>query len=429
MTYNFSKKTLLAIACSLSAIPVNLGFGEQALASSKTSVLETAKLTYHDVKMMQKAKAEIDASNPFFVSCQQKVIFAAEKALSFVPDPVTNKSLTPPSGDKHDYMTTAPYYWADPGKTDGLPWIRRDGEVNPASRGRDTDKARQGDFFGALAALNLAYSFTSDTRYGKKIQSLLHTWYLDPKTRVNPNVDFGQAVPGLNDGRPFGIIEWNDVSEVVTAVELTKAGGLLSEADSKAMDTWLGRYLNWLRTSKNGREEDATKNNHGSWYDYQAVGLMLHLGEIAEARAHVEAAKTKRIAAQFAPDGAQPHENERTKSVDYNSMNLRALTYVTWMGRKVGVDLHAYETEDGRSLKDGFSYLTPFALGQKKWEYQQIGKGGAENSIKERMRPMLLLAATLLDRDDLPAAVQKSVAENISGGQCLYTPPKIMLTQ
>jgi hypothetical protein len=277
---------------------------------------------------------------------------------------VINKTLTPPSGDKHDYMTTAPYYWADPAKADGLPWIRRDGEVNPASRGRDTDKSRQGDFFAAMADLNLAYAFTGDARYGKKIEGLLQTWYIDPKTRVNPNIDFGQAVPGLNDGRPFGIIEWNDVSEVVTAVELTHAAGVLSESDTQAMNDWLGRYLDWLQTSKNGREEDATKNNHGSWYDYQAVGLMLHLGRTADAKAHVEAAKTKRIAVQFSADGAQPHENERTKSVDYNSMNLRALTHVTWMGRKVGVDLLDYKTADGRSLSAAFSYLIPYALGQ-----------------------------------------------------------------
>jgi hypothetical protein len=424
-----TKKQGLRTVLLLGLSAATIAFAPPATAGKQKPPFEKAVLSFHDGRMMQKAQAEIAASNPHFKACYAQSISAANKALTFKPDPVTNKALTPPSGDKHDYMTTAPYFWADPAKPDGLPWIRRDGEVNPASRGRDTDKSRQGEFFRALSALNLAYAFSGDARYGKKITALLKIWYLDPATRVNPNVNFGQAVPGLNDGRPFGIIEWNDISEVVTAVELTRAGGTLSAADGKAMDAWLGRYLEWLRTSKNGREEDATKNNHGSWYDYQAVGLMLHLGRADEAKAHVEAAKAKRIAAQFTPDGAQPHENERTKSVDYNSMNLRALTHVTWMGRKVGVDLLGYKTADGRSLANAYAHLVPYALGQKKWEYQQLGDGGADASINDKMRPMLVFAGTLLNQDFLPIDVQKTVAAKITGGECLYSPPKVMLTQ
>jgi Alginate lyase len=417
---------LLALSIvTLTSIPL----ASFATARKQSPPFEIAPLTYRDSGKMRTAKAEIAASNPYFASCYKTSIIAANKALSFTPDPVTNKTLTPPSGDKHDYMTTAPYFWADPTKPNGLPWIRRDGEVNPASRGRDTDKARQGDFFRTLSALNLAYAFSGDARYGDKINALLKIWYLDPATRVNPNINFGQAVPGLNDGRPFGIIEWNDISEVVTAVELTRAGGRLTAADGKAMEAWLSRYLDWLRTSKNGREEDATRNNHGSWYDFQVIGLMLHLGRNSDAKAHAEAVKAKRIAIQFTPEGAQPHENERTKSVDYNSMNLRALAHVAWMARKVGVDLLDYKTADGRSLANAYAYLRPYALGQKKWEHQQLGDGGAVASINQKMRPMLVFAGTLLNRDFLPVDVQKAIAANMTGGECLYSPPKVMLAK
>jgi len=44
---------------------------------------------------------------------------------------VTNKTMTPPSGDKHDYMSQAPYWWPDAARPGGLPYVRRDGERNP----------------------------------------------------------------------------------------------------------------------------------------------------------------------------------------------------------------------------------------------------------------------------------------------------------
>src|SRR5436305_1275860 len=55
----------------------------------------------------------------------------ADKALAVGTFSVVNKSFTPPSGDKHDYASLSPYWWADPSKADGKPYIRKDGQTNP----------------------------------------------------------------------------------------------------------------------------------------------------------------------------------------------------------------------------------------------------------------------------------------------------------
>src|SRR5262245_17435085 len=53
----------------------------------------------------------------------------ARKALATKPISVTQKSaLLPPTNDKHDYFSLSPYWWPDPSKPDGLPYIRRDGD-------------------------------------------------------------------------------------------------------------------------------------------------------------------------------------------------------------------------------------------------------------------------------------------------------------
>ncbi len=54
---------------------------------------------------------------------------------------VMHKKQTPPSGDKHDYMSQAPYWWPDPTKPDGLPYIKKDGVKNPELKDiTDTDE-------------------------------------------------------------------------------------------------------------------------------------------------------------------------------------------------------------------------------------------------------------------------------------------------
>jgi hypothetical protein len=76
-----------------------------------------------------------------------------------------DKKLIADSGDKHDYMSIAPYFWPDPAKPDGLPYIRRDGEVNPERHNRNTDAAAFSATFGNVQTLALAYYFTDKPEY------------------------------------------------------------------------------------------------------------------------------------------------------------------------------------------------------------------------------------------------------------------------
>lgn len=39
-----------------------------------------------------------------------------------------------PSGNIHDYASVSRYRWANPDTPDGLPWVRRDGELNPDTK-------------------------------------------------------------------------------------------------------------------------------------------------------------------------------------------------------------------------------------------------------------------------------------------------------
>jgi hypothetical protein len=292
---------------------------------------------------------------------------------------VMNKKKTPPSGDKHDYMSQAPYFWADTTKPNGLPYIRRDGERNPEYYAI-TDPTELHNVEDEVEMLSLAYYYSKNEKYAEHAAKLLKTWFLNAETKMNPHLNFGQGIPGINTGRGIGIIETRGLFRVTDAVQILRGSKNWSDSDHNALKKWFTDYLKWMIDSPIGQDEAKAQNNHGTFYDVQVVLFAIFTGQNDIAKKQLDVTK-KRIAHQLKPDGSQPEELARTTSWSYVNMNLWGFFQLARLGEHVGVDLWQYETGDKQNLRKCVDWLLPYLKKEKKWDYQQIKKQDYENTI------------------------------------------------
>jgi Alginate lyase len=322
-----------------------------------------------DADHLMRVRQALQRRDARYMVALEALVTDADRALAMEPVSVVQKAVTPPSGDKHDYMSQAPYWWPDPGSADGKPYIRRDGERNPEIN-RISDHDNFGRVTRSVSTLALAYFFTGHEAYAAQASRLVRAWFLAPGTRMNPHLRFGQGIPGITDGRGIGIIETRSLPELLDAVTLIGGSRSWTATDHDQLTSWVATYLAWLVDSPHGRDEAKQGNNHETWYDVQVASFALFTGKRDQATRVVEAARD-RIRRQIAPDGRQPRELERTRAWDYSVFNLTAFFQLATLGDRVGVDLWN-AAPDGRSLRAALDRLVPFATNGRPWPHKQI---------------------------------------------------------
>lgn len=309
--------------------------------------------------------------NVYITPAYRALLVSADSALKAGPYSVMQKQTVPPSGDKHDYLSMAPYWWPDTTKKNGLPYIRRDGFMNPQTR-IDHDGLRFGAMTDAVEALGLAYWFTGQRRYADRAALLLRTWFLDPATKMNPNLNYAQAILGVTEGRGIGILDLRAFPRLLDAMRLMEGAGSWTPRDQARFSTWLTEYLRWLRESANGKDERTQANNHGTLYDMQAAGIALYLGDSAFARELITQDARAKVDSQITAKGEQPLELERTRPMQYSLFNLDALTELAEMSRHVGFDLWHYKGAKGGSIIGALQFIAPYADDPAKWSKPDV---------------------------------------------------------
>ncbi|MBU2871110.1 alginate lyase family protein [Colwellia sp. E2M01] len=292
----------------------------------------------------------------------------ADSTLAMTNPSVMDKNFLPPSKNKHDYLSLSRYWWPDPKSADGLPWIRKDGVTNPDTQTDDVDRGRLSKTTSAIRILALAYYFSENEKYAQKGISLINTWFLDEKTKMNPHLQYAQSVPGNPNGRRSGMLDGRLIPErVLDSITIFSASPAWTNEKATQMNSWLNDYLAWLTTSKLGKTGATQKNNHGSWYRFQIAALSWYLGDKALFEKTI-VATINSFSEQFNEQGAQEHELQRTRAFFYSCFNLQALALVANLAEKGDTPIWRYQSPKGHSLTLAVEYLMPVTRGEK-WQH------------------------------------------------------------
>jgi hypothetical protein len=284
------------------------------------------------------------------------LLAAAPRTIATIP------ALRSPAGPQ-DYYSEGDYWWPDPANPGG-PYVRRDGRSNPDKFDGHRDALIAfGRTVPALAAL---WDLTGEARFADAAMRHLGAWFVDPKTRMNPNLNHAQAIIGVNSGRAIGVIDTLQIVEVARAAALFARKDAPGYAAIRAgVEGWFAEYLAWLTTSPFGATERQEQNNHGTCWLLQAASFAALLGRADILDDAGRRLQTVIVPTQIEPDGRQPLELARTKPYAYSLFNLDVLAASAWL--LGGSELIGWKTPDGRSIGGAIAWMAPFIADKTKW--------------------------------------------------------------
>ena len=290
-----------------------------------------------------------------------RVLGAADRYLSEQPVTVTAARSERSAGGVHDFFSEGDYWWPDPKDPSG-PYIQRDGMTNP------DNFVEHRRFLMRLSvqvpALTAAWRITGARRYADHAVRHLQAWFVDDATRMNPNLQYAQAIHGRFTGRGTGIIDTIHLVEVARAVKL-----LERRADLSAVKRWFAEYVAWMTTHPYGLAERDAKNNHGTCWVMQ-VAEFARLTKNSDMSAYCRERFRKVLAPeQIAADGSFPQELRRTKPYGYSIFNLEAMATVCQILSTPEDDLWRFELADGRGMGRAMEYLVPYIRDKSKWPH------------------------------------------------------------
>lgn len=311
------------------------------------------------------ADTEMTISSRIAETDRARILKAAKIAIEQPPFTITSYQAKHSEGGMNDFYSNGDYWWPDPKKKDGLPYINRDGKTNPENFNHHRLILREmRDHVAALAA---AYRITKDETYVGASIKLLDTFFLDGKTRMNPHLKYAQAIPGVTPGRGIGIIDTLHLIEVPKAIDILSTSENFPAEKKQALQSWFHEYLDWMLTSKNGKDEAEMENNHGVCYWLQIAVFAEFTGEkkiLAECRRRF---MEDFVGKQMAKNGSFPRELARTKPYGYSLFQLDNMATLCHVLSGEKHDLWNDQGPEGRSMRRAVEWLYPYIADKSSW--------------------------------------------------------------
>lgn len=293
-----------------------------------------------------------------------RVVLDANRYLTQVPRTVTSSTSPRSAGGTHDFFSEGDYWWPDPKNPDG-PYVRRDGMSNPNNF--DDHRKYLLAFSVQMPALASAWVLTKDRRYSDHAIEHLNAWFVNVETRMNPNLQYAQAIHGRTTGRGTGIIDTIHLVEVARATQVLREKGILSPNEFAPIKAWFADYVKWMENTTNGKDERDAVNNHGTCWAMQIASFSALTGDGERQEAVRTRYRTVLLPNQMATNGSFPRELARTKPYSYSLFNLEAMSAICQILSTGQNDLWHFELADGRGMRKGLDFMVPYIRNKALW--------------------------------------------------------------
>jgi len=301
---------------------------------------------------------------------RKRILQAAAEFVTQTPLTITAFPATRSAGGLHDFYSQADYFWPNPKDPNG-PYINRDGQSNPANF--DDHRKAMVRLSIQMPALTAAWLLTGRSSYARRACDHLRAWFVTPETRMNPSLNFAQAVQGVSTGRSYGIIDTLHLVEVARAAGFLTPGlltrAILSTEDSRAVKAWFQSYLDWLNSSDLGKTERDAKNNHAICWALQAAEYARLAGDAAARKEVYRRYREIMLPDQMAQDGSFPKELARTKPYSYSIFNFDVMAALCQSLKGLVPDPPTFQLPDGRGLAKAAEFISPYIKDKSTWKW------------------------------------------------------------
>ncbi len=272
-----------------------------------------------------------------------------------------------PFAKSNDYTSRSRYWWPNPKTRDGLPYILIDGKVNRYSE-KVSDKPMIDGLANDVIHLGVAYFYTKDESYVKWAAKLLDCFFVNNDTKMNPNFNFSQVVPGQDDSGG-SIMESVVLINVIEGIQLMKSSPNFPQKLKTELNRWFLQYLNWLNSDPVGKKNARYTNNRGTYYTLLRCAIALYVDNVDLSRDIFKNEAFKRVDEQISKEGIMSKEISRTLPLGYVKYNLSGFLQLNEIGKKLGFDLLNYRGANGQSLKNALAWLNSFRDQSNVWKY------------------------------------------------------------
>jgi hypothetical protein len=299
-------------------------------------------------------------------SIRKETIERANRLMKETPVTVTATSCSRSAGGKNDFYSEGDYWWPDPSNPGG-PYIQKDGQTNPENF--VAHRLAMIRLSEISATLTSAWSLTGNRKYPGQILKHLDAWFVNPASRMNPDMLYAQAIWGRFTGRGIGLIDAYHLIEVARSVKVLEEKSGLTPEQLKPIKSWFAEFLTWITTHQYGIDEMNAKNNHGTCWAVTAAAFADLTGNTGIKKICADRFKTILLPLQMADDGSFPLEIKRTKPYGYSLFNMDAMCNLARILSTKEENLWDFQTPDGKSLKKGMDFLYPFIVDKSKWPF------------------------------------------------------------